>query len=59
MNGHHNYEFAKMRMAENHRWAANERLAREARKAHHKAENEVHEGVSFSLKRLISQLSWT
>jgi hypothetical protein len=60
MNGHNTYEFAKMRMAEEHRWAANERLARDARKAqHHKAENEVHEGVGFSLKRLITQLSWT
>jgi hypothetical protein len=57
----HTYEFAKMRMAEEHRWAANERLARDARKAqqHHTDEREVHHGVGFSLKRLITQHSWT
>ena len=60
MNGHQSYEFAKMRMTEEHRWAANERLAREARKVqHHTDEREVHNGVGFSLKRLITQLSWT
>lgn len=61
MNSHNTYEFAKMRMAEEHRWAANERLANEARKAqhHHEAEREVHQHVGFSLKRLITQLSWT
>jgi hypothetical protein len=60
MNGHNSYEFAKMRMAEEHRWAANERLAHEARKGqHHKDEHDVHQGVGFSLRRLITQLSWT
>jgi hypothetical protein len=62
MNGHHSYELAKMRMAEEHRWAANERLASQAREAQRKAADdghEAHEGFSFSLKRLITHLSWT
>ena len=64
MNGHYSYEMAKVRMAEDHRWAANERLAhqaREARKAHRDstAKHEEREGVLFSLKRLITHPSWT
>ena len=55
MNGHSNYEMAKMRMAENHRWAANERLARDARQAHRDStvKHEERENVGFSLKKLI------
>ncbi len=61
MNGHHSYEMAKLRMAEDHRWAANERLARQAREARKvaTAKHDEHEGTSFSLKRLITHLSWT
>jgi len=61
MNGHQSYEMAKLRMAEEHRWAANERLAHRARAARKaaKAEHEEHQGVGFSLKRLITHLSWT
>ena len=61
MNGHYGYEMAKLRMAEDHRWAANERLARDARKAQRDAvaKHEEHENAGFSLKRLITHLSWT
>jgi len=61
MNGHHSYEMAKLQMAEHHRWAANERLARQAREAQRKVTRRhgEHEGVGFSLKRLITHLSWT
>lgn len=62
MNGHYGYEMAKMRMAENHHWAEQERLARQARDAEHAAaasRREDRQGVSFSLKRLITHLSWT
>ena len=61
MNGHQSYEMAKLRMAEEHRWAANERLAHQAREAHKvaTAKHEEHQGVGFSLKRLITHLSWT
>ncbi len=64
MNGQASYELAKMRMAENHRWAANERLASEARnaaKAHRDSteKHEEHENVGFSLRKLIPHLSWT
>ena len=61
MNGHSSYEMAKMRMAEDHRWAANERLARDAQKAHRDStvKHEEHENAGFSLKRLITHLSWT
>jgi urease accessory protein UreF len=62
MNGQASYELAKMRMAENHRWAANERLASEARnaaKAHRDSteKHEEHEKVGFSLRKLIPHLS--
>ncbi len=55
MNGHSNYEMAKMRMAEDHRWAANERLARDAQKAHRDstAKHEERENVGFSIRKLI------
>jgi hypothetical protein len=55
MNGHSDYGLAKMRMAENHRWAANERLARDAQKAHRDStvKHEERENVGFSLKKLI------
>jgi len=61
MNGHNSYEMAKLQMAEHHRWAANERLARRAREAQRKVaqDHDQHEGVAFSLKRLITHLSWT
>lgn len=61
MNGQHSYQMAKLRMAEEHRWAANERLGREAQRARRKATNghDAGEGVSFSLRRLITHLSWT
>lgn len=62
MNGHFSYEMAKSRMAEEHRWAANERLAREARGAQrqdHGVSRESHQGVGFSLKRLLTHLAWT
>ena len=61
MNGHSSYEMAKLRMADEHRWAANERLARQAREAQRNAGNGAagHTGVAFSLKRLITRLSWT
>jgi len=64
MNGQASYEMAKMRMAENHRWAANERLASEARHAakaqrDSTAKHEEHENAGFSLRRLITHLSST
>jgi hypothetical protein len=62
MNGYNTYEMAKSRMAEEHRWAANERLAREAREGQRRnrdGSREVHEGIGFSLKRLVTHLSWT
>ncbi len=61
MNGHRDYEMAKLQMAEHHRWAANERLAHQAREAQRKVtqRHDGHEGVGFSLKRLITHLSWT
>lgn len=64
MNGF-DYELAKMRIAEDHHWADQERLVREARQARHGARQAVapaHEQkghVGFSLKRLITRLAWT
>jgi hypothetical protein len=65
MNGHSSYEMAKLRMADDHRWAANERLAREAREAREGQRQATRiggpapAGIVFSLKRLITHLSWT
>lgn len=63
MNGHTTYELAKLQMAEHHRWAANERLAKRAQEARRKADaddgHKEHEGVLFSLRRLITHPSWT
>jgi len=54
MNGHIRYELAKMRLAELHHWADQQRLARQARDARKaEARHAERQGNGFSLRRLI------